>query len=136
MRRFIMTLLLGAALASPAAFAGAYQYQPDAIFQVTRASAQPVAACYQRTRDSRNPIVRGLTSLSGQTIIGGLIGAVIGNQFGGGDGKKIATGVGAAIGASMGARHARSTQQTRNRVCQSQYRNRAGGYASAGYRYR
>lgn len=117
MRKLLATTFLTAVLASPMALAQNRQLDP--IFQVVPASAQAAdAACFDNTRDDRNIFVRGATSVAGQTIIGGLLGAALGNQIGGGSGKDIATGVGAAIGASAGAYNANRQQQARTRECQ------------------
>lgn len=131
MRSFITTLILGAMLISPAAFAAGHRLDP--IFQVTPVDGRPDPGCFQHATDNRNPVVRALTSLTGQVIIGGLLGAALGNQIGDGNGQEIATGIGAAIGASLGARHARSQQRSRTRACQ-RYRGYANNYRSAAYR--
>lgn len=58
--------------------------------------------------------------LSGEQVIGAIIGGVIGSKIGKGDGNKIATGVGAVIGSQVGKNN---TQQNivgykRTRVCE------------------
>lgn len=122
MRKWILGLIMGAALATPA-FAGDYRLDP--IFRVMGIQGQPAATCFHR--DRRNVFVQGATSMAGQTIIGGLLGAALGNEIGSGDGNDIATGVGAALGAAIGAWNANRLENQRIRRCQ-QYLDYARSY--------
>lgn len=126
MRKLIITTFLTAMFASPLALAQNRQLDP--IFEYTPASGQPDQSCFDNSRDDRNVIVRGATSVAGQTIIGGLIGAALGNQIGGGSGKDIATGIGVALGASAGAYNAQRQREARIRECQ-QTQGYANNYA-------
>lgn len=113
MRKWILSLIVGAGLAMPAMAA---ERELDPIFQNTGVQGQPSAECFNR--DNRNAIVKGATSTAGQTIIGGLVGAVAGDQIGSGSGNDIATGVGAAAGAATGAWNANRMENQRIRECQ------------------
>lgn len=83
-----------------------------------------------------------LTSTTGQTVIGGIIGAALGNQIGDGRGKDIATVAGGLIGASIGANRANTQQRQHGpsyrRQCDTVYSNhsqrRQDGY-DVTYRY-
>lgn len=120
MRKWILSLTLGAALAAPAFGA---ERELDPIFKTTGVQGQPAAECFNR--DNRNAVVKGATSTTGQTIIGGLLGALAGDQVGSGSGNDIATGVGAAVGAATGAWNANRMENQRIRECQ-QYEDYAG----------
>lgn len=125
MRKLIATTFLAALFVSPLALAQDRQLDP--IFEYTPVSGQPDQGCFDNRYDDRNVLVRGATSMAGQTIIGGLIGAAIGNQIGGGSGKDIATGIGVALGASAGAYNAQRQRDARIRECQ-QYQGYANNY--------
>lgn len=124
MRVLISSLMTGAILATGTAFAGERQLDP--IFAATPVDqGQPAQECFNAP-DNRNVVVRGATSTTGQTIIGGLLGAALGDRFGDGSGNDLATGVGAALGAASGAWNAQRMQEQRVRECQ-QYQ----GYANS-----
>ncbi|MDT0634732.1 glycine zipper domain-containing protein [Spectribacter hydrogenooxidans] len=123
MRVLISSLMTGAILATGTAFAGERQLDP--IFAATPVDGQPAQSCFNGA-DNRNAVVRGATSTTGQTIIGGLLGAALGDQFGSGGGNDLATGVGAALGAASGAWNAQRMREQRVRECQ-QYQGYANG---------
>ena len=83
-----------------------------------------------------------LSSTTGQTVIGGLLGAALGNQIGDGRGRDIATVAGGLIGASIGANRANRQQQqygpSYRQKCSTQYSSHqqqvADGY-DVTYRY-
>lgn len=114
MRKLIPTIaFLGAALAAPAFGA---ERQLDPIFRVTPIQGTPAQSCFEDR--GGNIFVEGATSVIGQSIIGGLLGALIGDQFGSGSGNDLATGIGAVAGVAAGAWNAQRMEEERIRQCQ------------------
>lgn len=100
---------------SPFAAAGSYvtPYQDSAtVTSVTpriryEQVAVPRQQCWSEpVADIVQPPTDHLTGVTGQTVIGGLLGAAIGNQIGDGRGRDAATVAGGLIGASLGANRA------------------------------
>lgn len=73
-------------------------------------------ACANASED-RNPLVRSLTSPTGQIVLGGALGGLVGNQFGSHAGRDIATGAGAGAGVAAGAWNANRMADKRYQQC-------------------
>ncbi len=101
---------------------------------------------YEECYDKRVPVTyynndrRGF-GLSGEAIVGGIVGGVLGHQIGGGHGKDIATAGGAILGTLVGQNAARdnynSYQTTRYEVkrhCETRYTNSRAKRVLTGYK--
>lgn len=116
MRNSIRFIALAGAIGALLAVSACASHQGPQVDPIFNAVPGGRYACANAT-DTRNPLVRGLTSPVGQAAVGGTLGGLIGNQFGSHTGQDIATGAGAAAGVAAGAWNANRMADNRYQQC-------------------
>ncbi len=99
---------------------------------------------YEECYEERVPVTyynNRRSGLSGEALVGGIVGGVLGHQIGGGHGKDIATAGGAILGTLVGQNAARndnrnyqSTRYEIRRHCETRYADSEGQRRLTGYK--